>query len=217
MHEEWTDLLSGYLDGELDPVTRRRLERHLDECSACRAVRDDLAAIVAAAPTYQGSRPRSQVWDAVAIAIDAGKVVPLPTRAPRRRWTPQLVAAGLMLAAATGAGAMWWVTREAPTIAVEPGPSSEAALVGLPAASPKVDAAIAELEAVLAANRHKLDTATVRILEESLGTIDRAVAEARLAIQRDTANRYLSSQIAINMRKKVAVLQLATRALAAET
>ncbi|MBM4187306.1 MAG: zf-HC2 domain-containing protein [Gemmatimonadetes bacterium] len=216
MHPEWTDLLSSYLDGELDPVTARRLERHLDECASCREVRDDLAAIVAAAPRYLGDPPGEGVWRAIAATIDADKVVTFPVARPARRWPIGLVAAGVLLAGAAGGGLVWWTTREAPVVAIDT-PPVDAALVGLTGTSPKVDAAIAELEAALAANRHKLDTATVRVLEESLATIDRAVAEARVAIQRDSANRYLNNQIAINLRKKAAVLQRATRALAAET
>jgi hypothetical protein len=79
------------------------------------------------------------------------------------------------------------------------------------------DTAVTALEKTLEANRSRLDTGTVRVVEESLKTIDRAIAEARAAIQRDSTNGYLNGQIAANLRKKVNLLRLATRAIASQT
>ncbi|MFN0182007.1 MAG: zf-HC2 domain-containing protein [Gemmatimonadales bacterium] len=224
MHPEWTDLLSAYLDGELDPVTRRRLERHFAECPACASARDDLARIIAAAPQYQGEAPNDRVWAAIQGDIDAHRVVAIgrPSVPARHFGLRHLIAAGLVMALA-GGGTAWYLTRpgeSTPVAAALPGQPTEApdaTFAGAPVMSAGFDAAVAELEAALATQRSRLDTTTVRVLEESLAAIDRAVAEARAAIQRDTANRYLSGQIAVNLRKKVALLRFATRALAAET
>ena len=212
MHSEWTDLLSGYLDGELDAVSRRRLESHLASCGPCAAVRDDLARLVAAAPRYRGTEPGRQVWGAIAREIDGHRVVPI-----RRFGWRHLIAAGLTMVAVGGGGAWYLATRPNAPTAARSETGAEVVLTGAPGASAGYDAAVAELEATLAAQRSRLDTATVRVLEESLRAIDQAVAEARSAIQRDTANRYLSTQIAVNLRKKVALLRLATRTIAAET
>lgn len=219
MHSEWTDLLSGYLDGELDPVSRRRLESHLERCGPCAAVRDDLARLVASAPRYRGTEPGRRVWAAIAREIDGNRVVPIrPATEPARRFAwRHLIAAGLTMVAVGGGGAWYLATRATVPSPAFPGPAAEVVLTGAPGASSGYDAAVAELEATLAAQRSRLDTATVRVLEESLTAIDQAVAEARAAIQRDTANRYLSTQIAVNLRKKVALLRLATRTIAAET
>jgi hypothetical protein len=84
-------------------------------------------------------------------------------------------------------------------------------------ASAAYDSASTELTRTLDANRGRLDTATVRVLEQSIRTIDQAVAEARAAIQRDTANAYLNGQIAANLRKKINLLKAATRAIHSET
>lgn len=215
MHSEWTDLLSEYLDDELDAVTRRRVEHHLAECQSCAAVLNDLRRIVAVAPGYQGSNPSTELWPGIAAGIEARRVVTLPRRAGAR-WR-ELIAAGLLMAAA-GAGATWyWVRGTVPAAGpvAEPPVLTAATPAGLNSA--RYDAAVAELEETLAANRARLDTATVRVLEQSLRSIDQAIAEARAAIQRDTANAYLNGQIAVNMRKKLNVLRLATRAIASET
>jgi anti-sigma factor RsiW len=46
---EVVELVSEYLDGELDPQTRRRVEVHLERCPACRVyveqVRDTVRAL----------------------------------------------------------------------------------------------------------------------------------------------------------------------------
>jgi len=214
MHSEWTDLLSAYLDDELDPVTRRRVEHHLAECGACARVLDDLRRIVGVAPGYQGTEPETELWPGIAARIEERRVVAFPRRAGLR-WR-ELIAAGLLMAVAGAAGTWYWMSGSAPAGPVAEAPVLTAATpAGL--ASARYDAAVAELEATLAANRARLDTATVRVLEQSLRSIDQAIAEARAAIQRDTANAYLNGQIAVNMRKKLSVLRLATRAIASET
>lgn len=86
-----------------------------------------------------------------------------------------------------------------------------------PVAEADYSAAVKDLENTLAVGRDKLDSATVRVLEESIWTIDRAIAEARAAIQRDSTNAYLNAQIAKNMRRKLQLLRVAARAIAAES
>lgn len=220
MHEEWTDLLSAYLDDELDAVTRRRVDAHLAECRDCANVLEDLRRIVAAAPTYQGQAPKEDLWAPIVAKIDEGRTVAFPVRrGPGGTRLRDLIAAGLVMAA-VGAGATWFYFERHPvgpkTIVVAEPPSMGAAMpVSLSSAG--YDQAIAQLEQTLAANRGRLDTATVRILQQSLQAIDQAIAEARSAIQRDSSNQYLNGQIAANMRKKLNVLKLATRAIASET
>ncbi len=218
MHQEWTDLLSAYLDGELDGVTRRRLEGHLADCAACAAVRTDLERIIAAAPGYHGAAPSADLWPGIESAIDRGRVVAF-RRGPvgRRMGIRYLIAAGIAAVAIAG-GTIWYRSSGdlgAPIVATGPAPRGEVIPVAFE--SKAYDAAVEELERTLAGRRGDLDTATVRVLEESLALIDRAIAEARAAIQRDASNGYLNGQIANNLRKKLNVLRLATRAIASET
>ncbi len=42
MHEEWTDRLSDYLDGELSAEECRDVEAHLRECAHCSDVLNEL-------------------------------------------------------------------------------------------------------------------------------------------------------------------------------
>jgi hypothetical protein len=68
---------------------------------------------------------------------------------------------------------------------------------------------------VLAQGRGKLDTATVRVLEQNLATIDRAIAQAQQAVAADSANLYLNSHLAATMRRKLDLLRQAAALVAA--
>jgi len=118
--------------------------------------------------------------------------------------------------AAAGAGGAWLMAHRSTvpvTAAAPPVPATE----GVVFASAAYDSALAEMSQTLRENRGRLDTATVRVLEQSIRTIDQAVMEARAAIQRDSANGYLNQQIAANLRKKLNLLRVATRAINSET
>ncbi len=84
-------------------------------------------------------------------------------------------------------------------------------------AEEQYDHAVHDLERILDSGRGRLDTATVRTIEQSLRKIDDAIAEAQRAIQRDPANEYLKRQIAANMRRKLDLLRVATKAIASQS
>lgn len=218
MHSEWTDLLSAYLDGELDPREARRLEGHLAECAECRRVRTELEAVIDWAEKFEGRAPAGDPWPAIQAAIDRARIVELPrgrrAGTGRRFSWRQLVAAGLLMAA-VGGGTVWMALR-----GVRPAELAEGA-AGSPGTLPVVaapdDLEIRDLEQLLEAGRAVLDTSTVRVVEESLRLIDAAIAEARAAIQRDSTKAYLNGRIAARMRQKLAILRMATRAIGAET
>src|SRR6266566_487784 len=79
---------------------------------------------------------------------------------------------------------------------------------------PTADAAVAELEQALSRNEGQLDTATVRVLHQSLAVIDRAIAQAQRALKRDPGSNYLNLHLANTMRQKIELLRRAN-ALAA--
>lgn len=217
----WPGLLSPYLDGELDPDARRQVEAHLAECAPCRAALHDLRAIVAAAPGYQGAPSGRDLWPGIAAGIERSRVVALPVRPAARHFTlRQLVAASVLLAAAAG-GLAWYAARQqgaAPggSVAVEAPLEPSLRLAGIGSrADSAYDGAVADLEQVLAEGRGRLDTATVRVVEQNLKVIDRAIAEARAAIAADPANAYLNGQVAANMRRKLDLLRRTAAAIEA--
>ena len=224
MSDQFTGQLSAYLDGELDDLARTRLEGHLGECLACARILTDLRAIVAAAPHYQGREPARDLWQDIEPRLEEAEVLPLtyrpaapPSRHRRFGWK-ELIAASLLMAA-VGGGAVWVALgRSTPAVPVAAAPepaAPDARNVGF--ADQQFDAAVHDLEGLLAAGRDRLDSSTVRTIEQSLARIDAAILEARTAIQRDPANAYLSRQIAANMRRKLNLLRVATQAIAART
>jgi hypothetical protein len=158
MHEEWTDRLSDYLDGELSADEQRALESHLRTCTPCAAVLNDLKRVVARAQAAGAVArpPQADLWAGIAERIDAsrtwnaGAVAPdnvaaFRGRAPRRiAFTlPQLAAAAIVVAAVSG-GLAWQL---------RPGLSSDRVastdLSGSPAApaTSSTDAALSPAEA----------------------------------------------------------------------
>lgn len=78
-------------------------------------------------------------------------------------------------------------------------------------------AAIADLESSLRGGQGKLDSATLRVIEENLRTTDEAIEQARVALLRDPAAVYLSELISVNMRRKLELLRDAAVLVAGET
>ena len=225
MSDQFTGQLSAFLDGELDDLARARLETHLGECLDCTRTLADLRAIVAAAPHYQGREPARDLWQDIERRLDEAEVVPISSSRPavqpssNRSFTwRELIAASIVMAA-VGGGAVWMALgRGTPETPVAVAPEALAPELNNAAfADQQFDAAVRDLELLLAQGRDRLDSSTVRTIEQSLARIDDAILEARNAIQRDPANAYLSRQIAANMRRKLNLLRVATQAIAART
>ena len=72
MHEEWTDKLSDYLDGELPDEERRAVDAHLRGCAECAAVLNDLKRVIARAQGVAGAPrpPAADLWAGIAARIE---------------------------------------------------------------------------------------------------------------------------------------------------
>jgi hypothetical protein len=97
----------------------------------------------------------------------------------------------------------------APVLSSPPDGTPAVSVAMKPNASQSYAAAVADLERVLADGRGKLDTTTVRIIEQNLAAIDRAIAEAQRALDADSANLYLNTHLAETMRRKLDLLRQA--------
>lgn len=221
-HDQWTDRLSEYLDGDLPEGDRIALEAHLQSCAECSATVVDLRRVVRRARTLKPQAPPNDLWPAIAQRIGAkpptGAIVDLVSRrAMPRRWAfslPQLAAAGIALMAVSG-GTAWMLSNSArpgtvPSVVVTvPSGTPALAVAARPSASQSYAAAVADLEQVLDEGRGKLDSTTVRVIEQNLAAIDRAIAEAQKALAADSANMYLNTHLAETMRRKLELLRQA--------
>ncbi|HET6797121.1 MAG TPA: zf-HC2 domain-containing protein [Gemmatimonadales bacterium] len=224
MSDRWVDQLSDYLDGELPANERVALEAHLQTCDDCSEVLDQLRQVVAQARTLGGVPPRRDLWAGIAQRIGAtpgrkaaGELAFRP-RAPRR-WSfsiPQLAAAAIALMTLSG-GSVWLLRGPAspgPVATMVPQPTGpvpaiNTAVRGAVGGTDSYAQAVADLERVLATGRGQLDSTTVRVIEQNLAAIDRAIAQAQAALKADPSNLYLNSHLAETMRRKLDLLRQA--------
>lgn len=215
----WTVRLSEFADGELPDDERVRLEAHLAGCAQCRQTLDELISVRDLAGALPERQPDRDLWPGIAARIGAPSPAVLPLR---RRWSftlPQLAAAALLLVAVGATGTVMLTSHEASgptgaTIAAQPAAAPSAVPAAF-AANVAYDDAVRQLNAILVQHRGSLDSATVRVLEESLATIDRAIARARAALATDPTDPYLNAHLAETMRQKVTLMRRAAALVAA--
>jgi anti-sigma factor RsiW len=215
MTDPWIDRLSDYIDGDMSVAERIELEDHLARCAECSDTLVGLRRVVARARALEDMTPDADLWPGVAAGIGA--------RLPRR-WSfslPQLAAASIALVAlSSGAG---WVLHSGAmsSVAVSPPappqPPVPIAPIRAVHGGGSYDQAVADLEHVLAEGRGRLDTTTVRVLEQNLATIDRAIDQAQRAVAADSANLYLNSHLAATMRRKLELLRQAAALVASQS
>jgi len=211
---------------------------HLDACAACRAERDRLARVVAELRALPGeARPPRDLWLGIESRLEMGSAVPaaagadvisLPAAAKkrdaRRRLSltvPQLAAAAVLVALLSG-GTMWMALTGrsadvAPPLATQPeeglGPAARMAAAGDAA----YESAVVELEELVQANRDLMAPETAQALDESLRTIDEALAAIRDAIRKDPNSELLARLLVNQQRSKLRVLRQAATAVQARS
>jgi len=211
MNDQWKNRLSEYIDGELDSTERAALEAHLATCGDCFATLADLRQVVARAKSLEDSPPAKDLWVGIRAGLTAERRpgVSRDTTLSRRRFSfsvPQLLAASIALVLLSG-GSAWLALRQGPTNTTEPFAVSRPTNARAASWTGSTDIAIGELEAALTLNEKRLDSTTVRIVRKNLAIINRAIAEARIALRNDPGNAYLNLHLADTMRRKVELLR----------
>ena len=210
MKDIWTNRLSEYVDGELDSAERAALETHLATCGACYATLGELRRVVARAKALEDTAPTKNLWLGIRAAITPARAaVDRRDRLVRRRFSltvGQLLAASIALVLVSG-GAAWLALQRQSIAPTSVAGSAQRPREQLVTWTGHTDAAIADLQTALAQNEKRLDTATVRIVRQNLAIIDRAIADARIALQKDPGNAYLNLHLANTMRRKVELLR----------
>jgi anti-sigma factor RsiW len=204
------ELLAGRLEGaELDA-----LSTHLATCTACQAAAASVRALRdRAAALPRSIEPPRDLWPAIAAAIAAERPQALPyPRRSRLIWRFPAAAAAAVLLFAAGVGVAVVVLGRVrserdvqPTVRL-------ATLAAYRQAGAGYQAAEGELRRVFESRRERLAPETVATIEDSLRLIDRAVAEAWAALERDPASRAARDAFTRLHRRKLDVLRTAARA-----
>lgn len=213
--------LSAFLDGDLAGEEVRELELHLERCSSCSSLLQDLKDIKEQAGILPDLTPPRDLWPQIERTIegreggdpDVIRLHPIegtPRRSSRRGLSltiPQAAAAGIVLALFSGlVGAR--LNQERLSIPVSS--QAEAALgegseeswpswvrmVG--ETRPALESTaleVARLERTLAEAGENLDSLTARILEKNLKIIDDAIQESLAALWEDPGNRFLEENL----------------------
>jgi hypothetical protein len=204
-HDQWTARLSEYLDGELLEEESSRVTHHLAECAECRHVLGELREVVGRARTVVDTPPERDLWPQLAWRIRGRRRISFTL--------PQLVAASLALMVLSGG--MVWLARlggdrtDIPAIGAASTGTLDDGIVPARFAAAQYDAAIVDLQEMLAEGRDKLDPETVRVLEQNLNAIDAAIEQCRIALARDPLNPYLSEHLVAAKKRKLGLLRRA--------
>jgi anti-sigma factor RsiW len=183
MSHPWAERLSEYVDGELDAADRLALEQHLVGCAACQVAVTELRRVRAwLGSDVSAEAPSKAAWLAIHARIRR-----------RRRMRLTGIGAGLLAAAALVA-----------TLVIGSSGRSRPDVGG---AASVYASATDDLEAVLRDHRSRLRPETVRELERSLATIDRAIMQARQALSADPANDYVIRSIDRLRERRLATLR----------
>lgn len=225
------ELLSLYVDGELEGKKRLEVEDHLGECAECRDLVEDLEEVVARMDDLPGREPPRNYWPEIAGAIGSessagapeseqdtgdGSVVPLI----RKEWRFNLprLAAAAALVAALAAGVTWSITRSASgdsgsvriaatdsPATTSSGESTSVQFAALEAGAESVD----RLEKQYRKARQELDPETRKMFDRNLELINRALDQARQELEEHPDNAYVQQHLTQIVSQKAQYLAMA--------
>lgn len=205
--EQMTDLLDDYVDGQLDEADFQEAELHLRDCAACRDEERQLRALLARLAALPGAlEPQRDLWPGIAARLAERRVLAFHGRLGAwRAWVLPALACAAVLLVAVGLWRGRARTGEPAVVAAQPSAQVSDPRVRL--AQAEYARAASDLMKVLEARREALPPETVQSVETNLRTIDEALGQIRLALEKDPENTQLAHLLTSTHRRKVAFLQ----------
>jgi len=222
MHcESARERLQDQIDGTLDPVIARELERHLDGCAECRALAADLGAVADAGAALDSIEAPEHVWLQLAgrWRREQGLAVIEAPVMRRARSSFHLVAAAAVLAVAAGGSWIAWRATDPGEVILERAPQAAApgnagsdplvqeAMDDIRAAEQLYTRAIAGLEKAAEEQKDVLDPHVSAALDKNLEVLDQAIGQSRQAVLSQPQSVVARESLFDALRKKVTLLQ----------
>jgi anti-sigma factor RsiW len=215
------DAINGYVEEALEPAERQEVERHLQDCTECRRLADDLAEIRRVAASLDPREPPARAWLRLerAVSLEPGKAAGRSAVEGWRRSyaSPVWLAAAAALIIVTGIGIRIAMSpagssgssraaNSSESAATEQA-SAEAVEAELRAAEAHYDKAIKGLEQIANAEQNALDPKTAATLQKNLAVIDQAISESRAAVRAQPSSEPAVSSLMDAFKTKLALLQ----------
>lgn len=199
-------------------------EAHRASCAECGALWHELELISAAAAKLPPLVPSRDLWAGIEARIGAPGATRVPageaavrTQIRSLRNIYKLAIAASLLVAVSSA-VTWQIATSGPAPSaaapaadlasnVDEQTASDLHLAAFQSSVRSMEDEIATLERIVATRRAELDPRTVRVLEQNLQLIDRAIAESRAALTADPASAYLSAQYTRAYSSKLTLLR----------
>jgi hypothetical protein len=216
MHPTETQL-HDYLDGVLSTEEVEQIAAHLLACAQCAAEVEALGVLKAELLQLPDSvQPARDLRPGIWQRIDQAAVIEMPQAAGRTLWSARyrLAAAAVLLVVVSSFFTLVVVSRGKGFSNADRMPDHESArLVSDDPAllERQYSDELRELELVLRKSRNALAPETVRIMEENLMVIDRAIREARAAMVADPNSELLVDLLRSAYERKLELLRQAAK------
>ncbi len=206
--------ITDYVDGSLGAGDRAAIDKHLEDCGACRALVADFRELRRAAAALEAMDPPPRAWSRIALTLRESSVASRQSSVVSRqspvvsRLSTVWLAAAAALVLATAGG--FWMNRTpragAGTVpAAEP--SAEAVEAELAQAEQHYQKAISGLEHIANAEKGTLDPKTGATLQKNLAVVDEAINESRAALHTQPNSAPAQRSLLESFKAKVDLLQ----------
>jgi len=201
--------LSLYVDDLLDNAAATDVRTHVDHCAACAGLLADLAQIASTAKLLGPIAPPEHLYARLVTRLPpaSGSGTGPTTGRPLWRW------AGIAATVVAATGLIWFAIGMGQIDG--PGAPSEAAMAdGFESVASEVDLAVrhyeravSDLETAARVAEGALDVDVATAVRSGLDTLDRAIAESRVALDADPASEPARISLFEALRRKVDLLQ----------